>query len=110
MSAAFHRCTRENLSCAIALLHQVGQPHHAEMFRAVLAKEIALAFIPGRKSPWDGRAIPGDRPTVSVIGDDDYASTGPSGWRAARGAVSWAHAVLQGRGRKHDHRGRLLFV
>jgi hypothetical protein len=121
MSAAVHRCTPENLSHPIALLHQVGQPHHAELFRAVPAKEIALAFLPGRKSPWDGRAIPGDRPTVLVIGDDDYASTDPSDWRAARGAVCWAHAVfIHAAGAEIEHykavvanaviRGRLLFV
>jgi len=33
-------------------------------------------------------------PTLVVVSDDDYASTGPRGWRSAAVITSWAGAAL----------------
>jgi hypothetical protein len=34
------------------------------------------------------------RPTVAVIGDDDYRSTGPAGWRCSAAIAEWAAAAV----------------
>jgi len=34
------------------------------------------------------------RPTVVVIGDDDYASSGPAGWRCSATIAGWAAAAI----------------
>jgi hypothetical protein len=82
----------------------MGDVAHAELFRGVLEAGIGLAVIGDRKARWDASAIPGDRPIVLLLGDDDYSSTGPLGWRAARGSLSWARAVfIHGAGADPEH-------
>jgi hypothetical protein len=34
------------------------------------------------------------RPTIVVVGDDDYQSTGPAGWRCSATVAEWAAAAV----------------
>lgn len=60
-------------------------------------------------------------PTVLIVADDDYAASGPLGWKCARRLARWPHAVfVHGAGAEEHHYlaaieaaervGRLLLV
>ena len=90
--------------------HQIGKPEqldrliaHAaalelvgrvELFRAVRDGAINLIEV-GREAPAPMRAMEqSQRPVVLLFGDDDYASTGPSGWAAWQRVSYWARAAM----------------
>jgi hypothetical protein len=90
--------------------HQIGKPEqldrliaHAaamnltgrvELLRAVRGGEINLIEV-GRDAPAPMRALEQSlRPIVMLFGDDDYASTGPSGWAAWQRVSYWARAAM----------------
>ena len=61
------------------------------------------------------------RPIVVIVGDDDYATTGPDGWACADKLRAWASfAIVHGTGAQRQHYamaavmaadvGRLLFI
>ncbi len=90
-----HNCRREDVARAIVMLQQAGHLAHVELFRGVMQGAIGLGVISSRETPWNAADVPsGAHPTILLIGDDDYCSTGPPGWRAARGALSWTRAAI----------------
>jgi len=87
-------CRGEDVDRAIALLAQTGGDHYVPLFRAVRAGVIAFIPFTHRRQAWRVPKIPRGLPILALIGDDDLQSTGPSGWRAARGVCSWAQYAL----------------
>jgi hypothetical protein len=72
----------------------MGLKGRVELLRAVRAREIALL-----ETMRDGiiscRMLERlTRPVMVLLGDDDYASTGPTGWAAARRLLYWASAAI----------------
>lgn len=92
---SLHACTPENLAKASVLSDQAGQPGVAELMRQVRRGGLAVFFASDRKQPVTVAELnQAARPTVVVIGDDDYRSTGPSGWLATPVFAEWASAAV----------------
>jgi hypothetical protein len=78
----------------IAAYAQFGMVGRVELIRAVRRGEINLV------EPTRDRTVPAKvlerslRPLVVVLGDDDYASTGPSAWAATRRLFRWARSAM----------------
>jgi hypothetical protein len=69
-------------------------PGRVELLRAVRRGEITLLEVDRQGMP-PGRVLKAStRPAIAIIGDDDYASTGPCGWAAARRFQYWARAGM----------------
>lgn len=72
----------------------LGLPGRVELLRAVRGGAINLLEI-GRQSAAPVRTLERSlRPVVMVLGDDDYASTGPSGWAAWQRLSYWARTAM----------------
>ena len=76
---------------AVAAAATGGAGHMAELLRFVRRGGMALV------QPQDRAALVSismlklaPRPVLVVIGDDDYASTGPAGWACARRLLHWS--------------------
>lgn len=99
MSASGIR-TRADFARAIAHGEAVGCPHMAELLRPAMRGELNLV-VPMRdtRMPPLHRMERHGRPVVVIVGDDDYASTGPAGWACAAKLRSWARfAIVHGSG------------
>jgi hypothetical protein len=80
----------DRLIAHTAALELVGR---VELFRAVRDGTINLIEV-GREAPAPLRIMEqSPRPVVLVLGDDDYASTGPTGWAAWQRVSYWARAA-----------------
>lgn len=91
----FHACALGNLATAAMRADQAGQPGTAELFRAAMQGNLALAIISGRNvivTASDLRC--GDDAVLTLIGDDDYQSTGPRGWACAATVAAWARCAV----------------
>lgn len=78
----------------------IGAAHTAELFRAVRHGEICLIAPEHRDTlvPM-GNLKRAPRPVLVVIGDDDYAGTGPAGWACTPTLLRWARqAIVHGTG------------
>ena len=76
----------------IAHAATLNLPGRVELLRAVRAGAINLVEIE-RKAPAPMRLIErSPRPVVMLLGDDDYAATGPAGWVAWQRLSYWAPA------------------
>jgi hypothetical protein len=88
-------CTPDNLAKAAVAAEQAGQPGVAELMREVRRGGLAVFFSSDRQQVVTlaelNQAV---RPTVVVVGDDDYQSTGPSGWRCSAVVSEWAAAAV----------------
>jgi hypothetical protein len=81
-----------DLDRLIAAFTVEGFPHRAELVRAVRRHEINLVELQ-RESPTPTKVLESSRlPTIVLIGDDDPASTGPTGWTGFRRLEYWARA------------------
>ena len=87
-------CTRDNLVRAIIIAEQAGQPGAAELLRAVRRAEIELVNIAHRDAEVTVADLSQTGAAVVLIGDDDYSSTGPTGWRCADTVTAWAAAAV----------------
>jgi len=88
-------CTPENLAKAAVAADQAGQPGVAELMREVRRGGLALFFNSDRDQAVTVAELnQAARPTVLVVGDDDYSSTGPAGWRCSATIAQWAAAVV----------------
>ncbi len=90
-----HPCKPEDIARAIAFLVSIGKHAHAELFRAMNRGEIALSLTFNPKAPLS-KAL-GKRqnePLLVVIGADNEKPLAGDRWRCARGAISWARAVV----------------
>ena len=99
----FTRLTREQADRMRHIAAQLGD-FAMPLVNALADGQITLV-IPTRRdrAPLDAmrRAT---RPVVVLIGDDDYASTGPNGWRCAQKVTRWARAALvHGAGGERQH-------
>jgi hypothetical protein len=120
MTAA-HVIRPEHCARHIAAQAQAGEPAMIPLFRGV--REGLISAV------WNVRGTQVEpsvldlkrRPTVIVVGDDDYRSTGPSGWPQAARLMRWANALLlHGAAGEPEHYGlavaaavvrkRMLFV
>ena len=91
--------THAGLTIAIDKLRAAGDHAHAELFEAARADRIVVMFA------WRSSTVPmrllkqQTKPTLVVIGDDDYQSTGPAGWQNAAALMRWcSRTVLHGSG------------
>ena len=76
------------------LCSTLGQVGRVELLRAVRRGAISLiecprSGIPPRRALEDQR-----RPVLVLLGDDDYAATGPAGWAAMPRLLRWARGAL----------------
>jgi hypothetical protein len=85
------RAGLERLAAAAAQL----TPHALPLFRAARDGLIGIV-MPLRDTGWRFLRQTDDlnRPVVVLVGDDDHASTGPSGWKCARRLPEWAGAAI----------------
>jgi len=91
----FRTCKPADLARAIAAVEQTGQTGLAELLREVRTGTFALVAVETRNAivrPEDLQACV--LPAVTLIGDDDYASTGPAGWRGAAAVAAWARCAV----------------
>jgi hypothetical protein len=65
-----------------------------ELLRAVRRGEITLVECDRQGMPPRRVLEASTRPILAVIGDDDYRSTGPTGWAAARRLQYWARSGM----------------
>lgn len=78
----------------IARATTLNLPGRAELLRAVRSGGIYLVEV-ARDAPAPMRLIErSPRPVVLLFGDDDYASTGPTGWAAWQRASYWARGAM----------------
>lgn len=74
---------------------QQANAPHVPIFQAAMSGAIALVMVSDRKVPLPLKRMERERrPVLVLIGDDDYASTGPAGWHCARKAAAWTRAAL----------------
>ena len=91
---------------AAAIDHAIGQAvtigfhHTAELLRAVRRGEICLIAPEDRTALVSmGSLKRAPLPVLVLIGDDDYASTGPAGWACTPTLLRWARqAIVHGTG------------
>jgi hypothetical protein len=69
-------------------------PGRVELLRAVRRGEITLLEVDRQGMPPSRVLKASGRPLLAVLGDDDYRSTGPSGWAATRRLLYWARSAL----------------
>src|SRR4051812_42174861 len=93
MSAAVCKIGKaDQIDRLIAHCAALGLSGRVELLRAVRTREIALI-----ESARDGVfRMPENlaRPVIVLLGDDDYATTGPTGWATTRRLLHWAKAGL----------------
>lgn len=98
------RLSRAELDRAIPVMASIA-PFRVPLFRAIRDFRLALLEV-RRGQPWPKRALRqlADRPTVVILADDDYASTGPAAFPAARKAAAWARwAMVHAAGGEEAH-------
>lgn len=86
----------DDIPAAIASLQVAGAIHRIPLLRALRGGQIAH-FEVTRDTPTNiAKAFfrLAEKPAVILIGDDDYASTGPAGWPAAPKLLAWARVVF----------------
>jgi hypothetical protein len=78
----------------IAQASTLNLPGRVQLLRAVRGGAINLVEIE-RTAPAPMRVIErSPRPVMVVLGDDDYAATGPAGWAAWQRLSYWARSAL----------------
>lgn len=80
-----------------------GMPQEP-IYRAAAADEVAVTWLARPELPNLAKLRQAGLPAVVVLGDDDYRTSGPSGWPAADKALSWAKAaVIHAAGGRPEH-------
>jgi hypothetical protein len=78
----------------IALTANMNLVGRIELLRAIRAGVLNMVEL-DREGKLPVRAMEKSaRPVLVLIGDDDYAATGPTGWAATRRLLYWAKAGL----------------
>lgn len=86
--------THDQFAAVIAQISQAGFAFKIPLYRAAQAGIISLCEITRDATPPLKRLDRTSRPVVILVGDDDYASTGPDGWIAARRLMYWTRAAI----------------
>jgi hypothetical protein len=89
----------------IAISEGMGDGYMTELLRPASRGELTL-MLPSRGTvqPPFRRLAKKARPIVALVGDDDYATTGPDGWACADKLRRWANfAVVHGTGGQRQH-------
>jgi len=93
--SAFPSFSAAVLDRAVAAAAIAGAGHTAELLRAVRRGEIALIQPQNRAVMVSLSTLKrSPRPVLVVVGDDDYQSTGPSGWACFPALLRWARAAI----------------
>lgn len=96
---------RAEIARMIAQAELAGAGFLAGLLRPVMAGELSL-IVPMRDAvqPPFYRMAKKRRPIVTLVGDDDYATTGPGGWACADKLRAWAaFAIVHGTGAQLEH-------
>ncbi len=96
---------REDIARVIGHAEMAGAGFYIPLLRRVMQGEISVCW-PQRATvqPPFYRLSKLGRPLVVIVGDDDYATTGPGGWACADKLRTWAtFAVVHGAGGKPEH-------
>lgn len=84
---------REHAARLIALAQRLGNTAPVPLYRAVVEGWVRL--VQHDRGTQIGRAVLNDtRPTVVVLGDDEYLTAGPGGWPQAVRLLRWAEIVI----------------
>lgn len=89
----------------IVQAEQAGVGFYAPLLRRVMLGELNIC-LPQRDTamPPLWRLGKKGRPVVCILGDDDYATTGPAGWACAGKVRAWAAgAIVHGTGGQPWH-------
>ncbi len=86
--------TQDQFARIIAHLSQTQYAFKVPLYRAAQMGVISLCEVVRDGTPPLKRLDRTGRASVVLIGDDDYASTGPTGWVATRKLLYWASAAL----------------
>ena len=78
----------------IAVAATLNLPGRVALLRAVRRGEINLIEVDRQGVPPSRFLKRSHRPVIAIVGDDDYAATGPTGWVATRRLLSWARSAL----------------
>ena len=84
----------DTIDRVIAILAAHGQEHRVALLRAVRRGEVNLieamraGIVPSRVLKDKSR------PLVVLIGDDDYVTTGPTGWSTLPKLLRWANGAM----------------
>jgi hypothetical protein len=88
-------CEPEKLISVAVGLDQAGHPGMAQIFREMAIGGFAAILNVQRGEKFTQAELnAANRPTLVVLGDDDYQSTGPDGWRCSATVASWAACAL----------------
>ncbi len=86
--------SREALASIAVRLDQADQPGAAALVRETMQGDLVLLTVSGRAfSPAKGFDTTNPS-TILMVGDDDYASTGPTGWRSSGRVARWAACAV----------------
>lgn len=78
----------------VSVATQAGDGAHLELLLAVKRGEIAMAMLFRGDVPPMGELKRAGKPTIVLIGDDDYRTSGPIGWAGLRPLMRWARFGL----------------
>jgi hypothetical protein len=84
----------DELDRQLALFDSLGRAGRVELLRAVHAGTIAIVEAERLDMPPRRVLDNTRRPALVVLGGDDYASTGPSGWVTTPRLLRWARGAL----------------
>lgn len=94
MSRVFDIHAADEIDRLIALAVSMSCVGRVELLRAVRAGVISLVELE-RDAALPVRAMQKlRRPVLLLVGDDDYASTGPAGWATTRRLSYWAKGAM----------------
>ena len=90
----------EGIARGIEFMLRAGDDMHVPLLKAIETGRVAIVFAYGRTGGLSLSALQRLRkPTMILIGDDDYAATGPAGWPCAKQAIRWCRsAIVHGSG------------
>jgi hypothetical protein len=91
----FRGCKPSDIARSVALAEQAQQPGLAELLRELLTGTFSLVSASGRTALVNPDELArAQHACVVLIGDDDYASSGPAGWRCAETIAAWARCAV----------------
>jgi hypothetical protein len=96
---------KRQLPQVIATLQQCGAQHKIPLVRALADERITFFEVPRGADFFERRIFDADTlPVVCVIGDDDFTSSGPSGFPVAADMLRWSKArIIHGAGGEASH-------